>query len=55
MKKIIMRGFIILSIYLLFGLYLVLVGNRVEKLNISYDTVIEVMKDSNNVSTIFVR
>ena len=33
MKKIIMRGFIILSIYLLFGLYLVLVGNRVEKLN----------------------
>ncbi|MBR1936817.1 MAG: hypothetical protein IJ842_03885 [Bacilli bacterium] len=33
MKKIIMRGFIILSIYLLFGLYLVLVGNRVERLN----------------------
>lgn len=33
MKKNIMRGFIILSIYLLFGLYLVLVGNRVERLN----------------------
>ena len=33
MKRIILKGFIILSIYLLFGLYLVLVGNRVERLN----------------------
>ena len=33
MKRIILKGFIILSIYLLFGFYLVLVGNRVERLN----------------------
>lgn len=32
-----------------------MISHRVEKLNISYDTIIEVMKDSNNISTIFVR
>ena len=32
-----------------------MISHRVEKLNISYDTILEVIKDSNNVSSIFIR